>query len=74
MTIYLTKEEIKRLSEGRFIKCENKVFRSSKAVKEICKRMLEYNTLLDIYTPVLEGNACMYNIYLKKVRRRRKVS
>lgn len=73
MKIYLTINDVQKLSEGKTLRCKDgELFKPSDRVKKICGSMLQYKSLLDVYVPVLESNWQVTSIYLKKENRRRR--
>ena len=74
MKVYLTANDIQKLSEGKTFRCEDRLFKPSKKVIEICKSILDKPWLLDACTAVLESNWQVSSIYLQysRFKRRRK--
>lgn len=73
MKIYLTINDVRKLSEGKTLRCGDNLFRPSDKVKKICENMMKYEALMGVYVPVLESNWQVTSVYLQKVDRRRKV-
>lgn len=77
MRVYLTVNDIQRLSEGRTFRYEDTLFKPSYKVMDICKNILKREALLSYYTAVLECGCQTTSVYLqapKKRRRRKKVA
>ena len=72
MRVYLTVNDIQRLSEGKIFKYEDTLFKPSYKVMDICKNTLQRKSLLDYYTAVLECGCQTTSIYLQAPRKRRR--
>jgi hypothetical protein len=73
MKVYLTINDIRKLSEGKSFRCEDQIFKPSPKVKAICTSLLDYESLMKVYIPILETNWQVTSIYLSREKRRRRV-
>lgn len=72
MRVYLTINDIQKLSEGKVFRYEDTLFKPSYKVMDICKCILNRKSLLDYYTAVLECGYQTTYIYLQTPRKRRR--
>lgn len=73
MKVYLTINDIRKLSEGKSFRCGDQIFKPSPNVRRICTKLLDYEALMKVYIPILETNWQVTSVYLSKERRRRRV-
>ena len=72
MRVYLTINDIQKLSEGKIFRYEDTLFKPSYTVMDICKNILARKSLLDYYTAVLDCGIQTTYIYLEAPRKRRR--
>lgn len=70
--VYLTENDVQKLSEGRTFRYEDTTFKPSFKIMDICKRILDNRSLLKYYNAVLECGVQTTSLYLEAPRKRRK--
>ena len=68
--VYLTINDVQRISEGKTFSYEDTIFKPSYRVMDICKSILKHEDLLSYYTAILECGCQTTSIYLQAPKRR----
>lgn len=72
LRVYLTENDVQKLSEGRTFRYEDTIFKPSFKIMDICKQILDNRSLLNFYNAVLECGVQTTSLYLETPRKRRK--